>query len=125
MFCTRMTGTKFWMLGASSIGSGTAIDTARETPDALYCDSESGTCESKQHDVSDASTSFVPVSSMFMCSQRDCVSGVAHSASFEEKSAQAGVVPRPIRFITNPKISTRRTTSQSGSRTPPLSNTVS
>jgi hypothetical protein len=52
---------------------------------------------------------------MFIWSHRDSVLGVAHSASFEEKSAQAesGPVPSPTRLKANAKMNDRRITYES------------
>ena len=78
------------MRGTSPIGSGTVSGPpGRERSAVLYCDSESGAFETKQQDVSGAATSWMPLSSMFIWSHRDCVFGLAHSASFEENRAQA------------------------------------
>jgi hypothetical protein len=87
----------------------------RERSDALYYNWGIGTLEIKQQDGSDAATSCVPLSSMFIRSHWDWVFGVAHSASFEERSAQAesGTGPSPTRVNANPKMSDRRTNAKS------------
>jgi hypothetical protein len=48
---------------------------------------------------------------MFIWSQRDCVSGVAHSAILDEKMAQAdrGSGPNPAMLSAKAKMSNRRT----------------
>jgi hypothetical protein len=52
---------------------------------------------------------------MFISLHRDWVFGVAHSASFEESSAQAesGTGPSPTRLNANAKVSDRRTNFES------------
>lgn len=55
-------------------------------------------------------TSLVPLSPMFMASHGDGVFCVAHSASFEEKTAHhdSGTGPTPIKVNDNPRVSKRR-----------------
>jgi hypothetical protein len=65
------TGSKRWMRGVSSVGSRTAMGAARERSDALNCNCGIGALEIKQQDVTDAATSWVPLSSMFILSHWD------------------------------------------------------
>src|SRR6266487_540615 len=101
------------MRGELLVESRTAMGAARERSDALYSNWGIGALEVKQQDLSDALPSNGPRSSMFIWPHRDCVSGVAHSASCEENSAQteSGPVPSPSRVSANPKISARLTMS--------------
>ena len=88
---------------------------AREGSDALGCNSGIGAVETKQQDVFDAATVGVRLSSMFIWSHRDCVFCVAHSASLDEKSAQAEsrIGPSPARLTTNANMNDRRITCES------------
>jgi hypothetical protein len=54
------------------MGSETALGVdVRERSHALYCDSGSGELEMQQQDASADAASLMPLSSMFICSQRD------------------------------------------------------
>lgn len=60
------TGSKRWMRRVSPVGSRIETAATRDGSDALYCNSEIGAFEIKQQEASDAATSCVPLSSMFI-----------------------------------------------------------
>jgi hypothetical protein len=66
----------------------------------LYRDCEIGSLELKQQDLSGVVTDGVPLSPMFILSHWDCVFGVPHSVTFEERNAHAesGTSPTPTRL---------------------------
>jgi hypothetical protein len=57
MSCTMRTGGRRWRRGVSPVGSRAVMGTAREKPDALYCDCGIGALETMQQEISDAATS--------------------------------------------------------------------
>ena len=71
MSCTVRTGGRRCMRGVSPGGSRTTMSDAKERSDALYCNCGIGALEAKQQDVSEAATSCVPLSSMFIRSHWD------------------------------------------------------
>lgn len=115
-FCTRRTGGICWTRGASPSGPGIAADAdAIEISGALYCESGSGAFETRQHDMSGAAATWLPLPSPFIGSQQDSVSGVAQLVKSDQSNAQAdaGTGAHPARLNATTKISVRRIEVQS------------
>lgn len=112
------TGNSRWMRETSPVASRTARDGTSECSGVLDCNCGIGALETTQQDVSDSAASCVRFSPMFIRSHWDCVFGVAHSASFEERSAHAesGAGPTPKRLKAKAKMSDRLTNSESTMR---------
>jgi hypothetical protein len=112
------TGCDRWIRRVLLVASRTAVGAASDKSDALCCTCGIGAFETEQQDVPDEATTRVPLSSIFIWSHWDCVFGFAHSAGFEESSAQAesGTCPSPKRLNANAKMSGRRTDIQSNTR---------
>src|SRR5579859_7075032 len=106
------------MRETSPVASRTARDGASECSGILDCNCGIGALETAQQDVSGSAPSCVPFSPMFIRSHWDCVFGVAHSASFEERRAHAesGTGPSPKRLNAKAKMSDRLTNSESTMR---------
>ena len=74
-------------------------------PGASYFEAGKGACV-RQHEASEGAAKWKPHAIDPIPSQRDRVWGIAHSAGFEDISAQAdnGAGPTPIRLKTKPTI---------------------
>jgi len=97
-----------------SIPRETIETAARESPDIFWRVAGTGALEREQQEAFGAAATLGMLSSIFIWSQRDFVSGVAHSAILEEKMAQAerGTGPNPAILNANAKMRERRTTAQ-------------
>ena len=92
--------------------SKTTIGTAATEISETFCRAAgTGALEREQQEAFGAAATLAMLLSMFIWSQRDFVCGVAHSAIFEEKIAQAdrGTCPNPTMLNAKAKMSDRRT----------------